>query len=77
MAPDRDSKEEPTLMRKLITTAAAAVAVLGWSGMAVANPDPHPTQAPSDGGHKDDHHEGDKKDEHHAEGEHKDEHKTH
>jgi len=64
-------------MRKLITTAAAAVAVLGWSAQGIANPDPHPTQAPKDGDHKDEHHEGDKKDDHHAEGEHKDDHKTH
>ncbi len=68
-------------MRKLIVTAAATVAVLGWSGMAVANPDPHPTQAPKDGEHKDGHHDaetkGDHKDDHHAEGEHKEEHKAH
>lgn len=49
-------------MRKLITAAAAGIAVLGWSGMAVANPDPHP--APKDGEHKKDEHAEDHKDEH-------------
>ncbi|MDT0507905.1 hypothetical protein [Novosphingobium sp. MMS21-SN21R] len=64
-------------MRKLIVTAAAAATVLGWTGMAVANPDTHPTQAPKDGEHKKDEHAGDHKDDHHAEGEHKEEHKAH
>lgn len=68
-------------MRKLIAVAAAGIAVLGWSGMAVANPDPHPTHAPKDGEHKKDEHAGDHKDghkdDHHAEGEHKEEHKAH
>ncbi|CAH0496526.1 hypothetical protein [Novosphingobium sp. CECT 9465] len=51
-------------MRKLITAAAAGIAVLGWSGMAVANPDPHPAPAPKDGEHKKDEKADDHKDEH-------------
>lgn len=60
-------------MRKLITVAAAGIAVLGWSAQGIANPDPHPTSAPHDdhkGDKKDDHHDGEHKD-----GEHKEEHK--
>lgn len=66
-------------MRKLIAVA-AGVAVLGWSGMAVANPDPHPTQAPKDAEHKDgEHKDADHKDGHkdgHTE-DHKDDHAAH
>ncbi|MFM2372532.1 MAG: hypothetical protein RIS85_2254 [Pseudomonadota bacterium] len=61
-------------MRKLFTVAAAGIAILGWSGQSIANPDPHPTQAPKDGEHKDEHHDGDHKGDHH-DGEHKEEHK--
>jgi len=63
-------------MRKLFTVAAAGIAVLGWSSQGIATPDPHPTSAPKDGEHKDDHHAD--KDGHHDEhkdGEHKEEHK--
>lgn len=42
-------------MRKLITVAAASIAILGWSSMALANSDPHPTQAPKDGEYKEEH----------------------
>ena len=49
-------------MRKIITAAAAAATVLGWSAAALANPEPHPTEHPKD---------------EHKDGEHKDEHKPH
>lgn len=46
-------------MRKTLTALACTAAVLGWTGAAVANPDPHPTEHPKDGDHKDgDHKEG-------------------
>ncbi|MCH7628599.1 MAG: hypothetical protein IH997_07770 [Proteobacteria bacterium] len=50
-------------MRKIITAAAAAAAVLGWSAAALANPEPHPTEHPKDD-HGGDHKDGDHKDEH-------------
>ena len=68
-------------MRKLLATAAAGIAVLGWSAQGIANPDPHPTTAPKDD-HKGEHKDGEHKDnehkdghggDHHAEG--KDDHK--
>lgn len=46
-------------MRKIITAAAAAATVLGWTAAALANPEPHPTEHP-----KDDHKDGEHKDEH-------------
>ncbi|MDF8333998.1 hypothetical protein [Novosphingobium cyanobacteriorum] len=51
-------------MRKTLTILACTTAILGWTGAAVANPDPHPTEHPKDGDHKDDHKDGDHKDEH-------------
>lgn len=70
---ETNSLERKSLMRKLIAVA-AGVAVLGWSGMAVANPDPHPTQAPKDAEHKDGEHKDEHKDTDHK-GDHKEEHK--
>lgn len=71
-------------MRKIFTVAAAAIAVLGWSSQGIANPDPHPTQAPHDGEHHEgdhadshkegEHHEGEAHDGEHHEGEHHAEH---
>ncbi|MEO0032885.1 MAG: hypothetical protein RIS94_2643 [Pseudomonadota bacterium] len=46
-------------MRKTLTILACTAAMLGWTGAAVANPDPHPTEHP-----KDDHKDGEHKDEH-------------
>ncbi|WP_088308397.1 hypothetical protein [Novosphingobium sp. B 225] len=44
-------------MRKILLTATAAAALLGWNASAIANPPAHPTE------HGDEHHDG--KDEHH------------
>lgn len=47
-------------MRKIISAAAAVATVIGWSAVAVANPEPHPTEHPADD-HKGDHKDGEHK----------------